>query len=591
MTHAAKSILLTITLAIAWLPGIARAQVTVTAALSDKQVYVGEGLQLNIEVNGATNPQQPSIPEVPDLVLQFQGGQDVSRRSIMIINGRRTEDKFVGYVFNYTVIANQPGRHIIPPLTVVVDGREYTTQQLTFTAVAPGQDANHRLVLEADKLDAYVGEPVRVRLTWYLSGSPRVTDFTAPPSAGYEFFPPSSPTENDGQQFTFLQKPAVAVSGEGELDGRRYTTLTVDRIFVARQTGKVTVGPIRLIFTVPSGRGLFASAERKVIASNPLEFNIKPLPQPQPPNFRGLINKHTVDARLSSTSFNVGDPITLTVLLQGPEPLDAVGPLDFSRLPSLRNKFRLPGEPAVPTLAKANGKPVAVFTTTIRAESDQITEFPPIEFAYFDPATGRYETARSAPIPLAVKRTTDVVLPADLDDPRTSEQRTESVGGLAPIVTSQDLLTKREFDLFATLRSPTGIAVLGAPAAVYLSCLGVVALRRQSEKDPARRRRRGAQGRALRSLARAGRRAPDAAEIGAALRGFVADWFNIPEGGITSAECAAQLAAAGIPSASNAAEVLDRCDAALYGGGSALVTVAEAQDCVRTLARELEGNA
>jgi hypothetical protein len=211
---------------------------------------------------------------------------------------------------------------------------------------------------------------------------------------------------------------------------------------------------------------------------------------------------------------------------------------------------------------------------------------------YFDVVTGKYGVARSKPIPIKVKPTTEVGLPADMGDVGSRpEAKDESVGGLAPIVRSSEVLTQGSFDLMKSLRSPLAIGVLGAPALVYLGSVGVVALRRQSEKDPARRRRRAAPGRARRRLARAGRKSGGPNEIGAALRGFVADWFDVPEAGITSAECVAMLQEAGIESAAKFGEVLERCDSALFGGSGAAVSAGEAQELVKAKVRELEGRA
>ena len=44
-----------------------------------------------------------------------------------------------------------------------------------------------------------------------------------------------------------------------------------------------------------------------------------------------------------------------------------------------------------------------VFTQSIRALSETVREIPPIEFAFFNPAKGEYETVRSAPIAITVK--------------------------------------------------------------------------------------------------------------------------------------------------------------------------------------------
>jgi hypothetical protein len=467
---------------------------------------------------------------------------------------------------------------------VRVDGKDYTTDPISLTAVEPGNIEGFKLELEADKTSVYVGEPVRVRMTWYITQDVQPRRLTIPESGEFQLLPAPAPNVR-GRQIKLFDQPAV--QGRGTLDGSDCVTATTDRIFVAKQAGQVTLGPARIAMDM--GDAFFGPPERHVVASNPLVFDVKPLPQPQPANFNGLIGEYRIESQASATDVHVGDPITLTVTVKGPEPLEAVPAMDFSTLPGFDGAFRTSGEPSIPSIGASGDGRAAVFTTTIRAENDDVTEIPAVELAYFDVSTGKYGVARSKAIPIKVHPTTEVGLPADLSDhgPK-AEAKEESVGGLAPIVRSPVVLTEGRFDLVRSLRSPIVIGVLGAPALLYLGSVGVVALRRRSERDPARRRRRAAPGRALRRLSRAGRRNGGPTEIAAALRGFVADWFDVPEAGFTSAEAVAKLHEAGVESAAKYAGVLERCDSALYGHSGAAVSVDEAQELVRSVTRELE---
>jgi hypothetical protein len=573
-----------VTMAAVLLPSLSLAQVTVSARLTPSRVYVGDSAQLEIEVGGSKSPERPRVPDVPGLSIGFAGGQDASRHSIMIINGRRTEESFEGYVFAFRVTPTQAGRFTIPAITVTVDGKDYTTDPVSLSAAEPGEIEGFKLVLEAEKTDVYVGEPVKVRMTWYITQDVNPQRLTVPESGEYDLLPAPAPDVR-GRQIKLFNQPAV--QGRGTLDGVDCVTATTDRIFVAKHAGQVTLGPARIVMDL--GDAFFGPPERHVISSNPLVFNVKPLPLPQPANFNGLIGEYTIESQASATDVHVGDPITLTVTVKGPEPLEAVPAMDFSTQPGFAGAFRLSGEPSIPSIGATGDGRAAVFTTTIRAENEDVTEIPPVELAYFDVGTGKYGVAKSKAIPIKVKPTTEVGLPADLSDHSSrAAAKEESVGGLAPIVRSPEVLTEGRFDLVTSLRSPLVIGVSGAPALLYLGSVGVVALRRRSERDPARRRRRGAPGRALRRLSRAGRKGGGPTEIGAALRGFVADWFDVPEAGFTSAEAVARLQEAGAGSAAKYAEVLERCDSALYGHSGAAASVEEAQGLVRDVTRDLE---
>lgn len=565
------------------LPGVAMAQISVSARLSPARAYVGDSTQLSIEVNGSKNPERPVIPNVPGLEFTFAGGQDTSRHSIMIINGRRTEEVFEGYVFQYRVTPTEAGRFTIPAIVVTVDGKEYRTEPLVLNAIEPGKLEGFYLSLEADKTTAYVGEAVKIRLTLYITQDVDPQRLTIPDAGGkFEILPAPAPDVR-GRAIKLFNEPAV--QGRGTLDGVPCVTATTDRYFVPRVAGSITLGPARIVMNV--GDAFFGRAERHVIASNRLEFDVKPLPEPKPPGFTGLVGEYSVESSASATDVHVGDPITLTVMVQGHEPLESVPPIDFTRQPGFAGAFRASSEPSIPSIVTGGSGRAAVYTTTIRAESDDIREIPPVELPYFDTASGTYAVARSKPIPLKVHPTTEVALPQEASS-SVAAKEDRTVGGLAPIVTSHALLTRGEFDLTRTLGSPAAIGALAGPALVYIGVAGVAALRRRAERDPARRRRHGARARAMRRLHRAKRRSAGPAEIGAALRGYVADWFDLPEAGITSAECAARLAGHVPEKAKAYGAILERCDAALYGGGAGAVTAEEAESALRELAQELE---
>jgi hypothetical protein len=572
-------------------PG-ARAQVDVVASVSADRVYVGDGVRLQVQVAGTKNPERPRIPAVPGAVIEFEGGQDASRHSIVIINGRRTEESFDGFVFSFKVVPTAAGRFTVPPITVVVDGQEYKTNPVSFTAIEPGDADGFKLTVEAEKTSVYAGEPVRLRITWYLLEDANGGTFSMPPANGaFDLLPAPTPAGANGHDFTLFGQPATAILGRGELDGERCKTITVDRILIARRPGNVTLGPLRLAFDQVVGSGFFGRTTRKVITSNPLTFEVKALPQPQPPGFTGLVGKYEVGAQASATDVNVGDPITLTVVVRGPEPLESVPAMNLVDQPGFTGSFKISDEPMLPSIVDAGDGRAVVLTGTIRAERDTVSEIPPVELPYFDISTGKYGVARSSPIRLNVKPTTEVRLPSDperANEPVTHAEQT--VGGLAPAVRSLDALTQGAFDVAAALRSPLVIGLLGGPALLYLASAGVVTLRRRAERDPARRRRRGAARRAVRRLGRAG---DDTARIESALRGFVADWFDLPEAGLTTAECAARVHDTGVPSAPAFDELLRACDATLYAGAGNHkdASPTAAADVVRRLSRDLEARA
>jgi hypothetical protein len=365
-------------------------------------------------------------------------------------------------------------------------------------------------------------------------------------------------------------------------------TISVERILVPKKAGKLEIGPARVAFDAVVGRRAaswmdgpwddLSKTERRVAASNPLDIDVLSLPEPKPANFMGLVGAYSIQASADVTDVHVGDPITLTIRVTGPKPLERVPPIDLDAQRDLGAWFKVPPEPALPTVAGG----AAVYTQTIRAATERVKEIPPIELPYFDVAKGEYAVAKSNAIPLNVTPTTEVTLKGMEDKPAESTAP-EQPGGLAPMIRTTDVLADQRFDFLRALESPGWIAVLGAPVAVYALAGLVVGVRRRALRDPAAVRRRRALLRAKRRLRQASRlsalNGPGALAAAAnaasgAVRGYIADMLGAPDGSQTSGELIARLRAEkgtgataepGTP-IDQGAELLEKCDAVLFAG-------------------------
>ncbi|MEZ5363746.1 MAG: BatD family protein [Bryobacterales bacterium] len=127
-----------------------------------------------------------------------------------------------------------------------------------------------------------------------------------------------------------------------------------------------------------------------------------PLPeQGKPANFSGLIGNFHFDAHAVPTAVSVGDPITLTIRVSGPEYLDYVRLPDLAQQTELVEGFKIPEEMAAGEIVDR----AKVFSQTIRAKDPRITEIPELDFSYFDPDRGEYMVGRTDPIPIEVSGT------------------------------------------------------------------------------------------------------------------------------------------------------------------------------------------
>ncbi len=546
----------------------------VSVAVSSRSIYAGQTLTLQIQVEGAQPDAPPEFPPVRGLVLKLAGQQQIAA-PVTIINGRRIDTGRDRFVYQYEGAAPAPGEYQIPSVEVRIGGRAHKTEPVSIRAMPPSDDPDVRLILEVDNATPYVGEPVRLVVTLGLGKNARGARFNIPGVDGvFDVTAPPTTDQNRRNRDEFLLDilgaPVPVRAAQREIDGRTFDTVTAERIIVPKEPGRQTIGPatVETRIVVREGRWPFEEeVTRSAVApSNSLVLDVRPLPTDgRPPAFNGLVGRYALTASADPTEVSVGDPITLTARVTGPMP-EIILPPALDRQPAF-DGFRAAldsGPPAV----DARGK---TFKYTLRAERADTSEIPPIELPYFDTASGSYDVARSKPIPLKVKSarvvtagesavsTAAVPLGAAIED---------RVGGLRHNYSGRQVLSDQRFDLGAVVRSPTGIAaVVGPPALFALTAAGMM-WRRSSPAERDRRRARRALTTARRALESVGGDDPIAiaAAVSSAVHGYFADRKGRAAHSLTTADCL-DLLSGGDPQLIDLLKhLLEGCDAARYGG-------------------------
>lgn len=571
--------------------------VEVTARVNSQRVFVGESLRLQISVAGSRAPSAPDVTGIQGFDVRFLGGQDVSRSFTSIVNGRRTDEVFNGYIFTYDLTATSPGERIIPAIEVPVDGKMLRTDPIAISVVKPQDDPEMKLRLEVDNPSPYEGEPVTLRLVWGVLREPSGPRFVVPGiSDAFEVVGPARPATQEDPVIQALGVDVPLSQGQEMIDGQRYHTLVAEIILIPRRAGEIRIGPATLSCNLLSrrGRGFFDQDEfrRAGAESNELTINVKALPSDgRPPNFTGLVGRYTLDASASPTEVNVGDPITLRLRIMGPMAGNAPAPA-LSRQADLADDFRIAEDGG----ASGATRQFKEWSRTLRALRDDVSEIPPIELPYFDPTTQRYEIARTEPIRLEV-RPTRVITAADaqggfgsnIDSPQIEDV----AGGIRHNYTGPTLLADQSFDLPRALMSPLGITAVAAPPLAYAG-VGVFMLARRvgSRRETTRRRRRRALGRALETLRDADASRPVYDIVSAAIRGFMADCSARQAGALTTDECVALVGPRSPQAAQALRDILNRCDAARFGAAGDAFDAqlrVEAEALLRELDRVVEG--
>lgn len=134
----------------------------------------------------------------------------------------------------------------------------------------------------------------------------------------------------------------------------------------------------------------------------PFKIKVSPFPVAnKPTSFRGAVGQYAFQAKLlGSNQVNVGDKVQLELTVTGDGELEQVLPPNLCCQPGFSGYFKasdLPPETSIQKNAKT-------FLVDLYVENSAALSIPPIEFSYFNPASGEYEKKLSHALPLIVKK-------------------------------------------------------------------------------------------------------------------------------------------------------------------------------------------
>ena len=490
----------------------------------------------------------------------------------------------------------------------------FNTNPVTIGVDQPVETQDFKLRMTLSRSSCYVGEPVILTATWYIGRDVEEFAFSMP-VLGSSDFGVETPEVKIDQTKRYYRIPVggqevIAEKGTGMLDGRNYATISFKKALVPKRSGTLPIPEMSVQCAAVSGdlrrRDFFddffndnffgmrrGAMKRYVVPSNRASLAVKDLPQEgRPPGFAGHVGVYKVVTNASPTDVSIGDPITLRVVLAGPDYLGNVELPPLQNQTDLATYFKIPDE-------RADGKIVGktkVFTQTIRAKSESVKEIPPITLSYFNTRTGRYETTSSAAIPITV-HATKVVTAVDAEGSAAGPMGSPLESwkeGIAYNYEGPAMLEPQEFGLASALKSPTWLAILIGPLAAYAGLVSTMIARRRREADTESRRARTAfrrfKGRldAVRKEGASG--AALCEKVLGAMRDYLGDKLAMPGATLTAVDVERILVEKGV-SAETVASIkafMGSCEAGAYAGdhsvaGDREAFIRKALDAARAL--------
>ena len=431
-----RIVILLLVLCPLWLWAQDAATLTVSAK---KQVVVGERFQVVFEVNAdGRNFQAPSFGG-----LNVVGGPFTSSSSsIQMVNGSVTRTTRNSYT--YAVQASQEGTFRIGSASVTVDGDKISSepfeikvlpddgsyassgggggsssnqgqaQQNTNDPQVSGKDLFLRCI--PSKKSVCVGE--QVVLTYKLYTKVPVSSVSLSKMPSYAGFWTKDISDNSGKlkqsseyingiEYTTaeIHKVIIAPQRSGKLTIDPMTMECVAQIRTERSSSRRSMDPFEAFFNDPFFNNNITNVQKE-LTSPSFSIDVKALPENgKPDSFAGAVGSYKFTSSIDKSELSTNEAVTITLtvsgtgnveLLQMPEP---VFPPDFEVY-----------DPKVTTSTDVTSQGL---TGTKKAEYLAIPRragsfsIPPVEFSYFNPNTESYETLRSEPYELSVKKGKD----------------------------------------------------------------------------------------------------------------------------------------------------------------------------------------
>jgi hypothetical protein len=390
MKHLLIPITVVILLLLSVTPGYAQGNGVISASVDRTSLSTDETLTLAVTINtDVANPPNPSLPSLEGFTIVGSG----SSSQISIVNGAVSTQ----LIYSYRLQPYAPGDLVIDPIGVMLNGQTFTTEPITVqvtqgtgapptappsnpTAPTSTEFRGQRYFVEAevDNPTPFLGEQVNYIFRFYEAfdafGQPQ---YEAPTFTGFW-------TENQSDQSQY----------QVQAGGQFYNVTELRTVLFPSLMGPVTIEPARLI--IPGG--FFSSGAE--LQTQSVSVDVKPLPADAPASFNGAVGQFTLSGTVDTTQTRVNEPITWRVTLTGRGNLSALPDPVWPEMPEWRS-FE---SQATTNTQFQNGQVVGerVYERLLVPQAEGEYTIPVLEYTYFDPAAGEYQTMTTGAVPVSI---------------------------------------------------------------------------------------------------------------------------------------------------------------------------------------------
>lgn len=432
----------------------------VNAQVDKTNLTLDDELTLTIQITGANG--RVDMPQLPSLPAFNVYSREMNQSSV---NGNTT------LVYRYTMLPRLVGNATIGAISVNYQGNTYKTEPIevhiyrdggsarpanpaTTQAAATGQNtSNYDSALSTATVErADPSLPLLERTlanqaysrgqreTFFLisaisNNSPYVNEpFTLAVRFYYaQAFQDNAPYQKPSVTNLFMEEMGSS-EGSQKINGRYFHYMEQRYQLAAAAAGAATIGPASVEFV--TGNSAFAlldrmfgamSGQRETVQSAPIHLNVRAVPaEGKPDSFYGAVGTgFVISAKADPTTVEAGEPVNVSVTVQGPGNLKTTHDLQFAPLtgfkifPAASSSGQVPGH---------KNRSYKIFKTVLIPSASGIYTIPALAWSYFDPAAHTYKTVHTKPISVTVTPSTKVNRGVDFGAALPTDNGVQSLG-------------------------------------------------------------------------------------------------------------------------------------------------------------------
>ncbi len=549
------------------------AQVRLTTSLDKTEATTEDTIILTVAVEGTRSTPRPVLPAVDGLNIQYSGSSSEFR----IVNGASSSR----ITYSYIILPLREGNFSVGQAYIDYEGQRIKSQPVQFKILSAREQPQEAktLFLEADVSNKTPYYNEQILYTLQFGRMVDVANANLDAADFKDFW-----TEELGDQQQFKRV----------VGGHTYLITEIKKALFPAKTGKLIIEPATISCQVilkskrrrsPFGNRMFDDffsdspfshrTKTKILRSQPIEINVKPLPEAgKPAHFYPLVGQLALKTDNSKQTLQVGDSTTLTLEVTG-----NVNIRDAQlTAPANLTDFKIYDDKPSINILKQGDTIIGqkIFKKALVPQKSGGLAIPSFKIPYFDPKSASYKIAKSKAIKLQISPATEretlheAMLPGDV-----SRKKAIKILGrdILPIYTRANAIED------SRLKSGDYLIYILAfifPGFMYLTLFSVNMRKEKHEKDTSILRKKNAHKKALSSLEAAsaalkkGDQPEFYAEVSRTLKEYLGDKLNLSGAALTPQEVEAKLDAAGLKGEliEQLKKLLEQCESCQFGSVS-----------------------